>query len=65
MAKKKQMSSEGKCIKEMFLILAKSGLPLPGPGDGVTSYVVKLNRKGVVEGVDVHFSNAAIGKTVR
>lgn len=49
----------------MLLILAKSGMPAPGSDDGVTTYVTKLNRKGVVEGVDVHFSNAVVGKAGR
>jgi hypothetical protein len=63
--KKKQTASQDKCIKDMLLILAKSGMPAPGSDDGVTTYVMKLNRKGVVEGVDVHFSNAVVGKAGR
>jgi|GEM_PF-5692618 hypothetical protein len=64
MAKKKRMSVQGKCLKEALLIIAKSGLPQPGSSGGELSYVVKLNRKGAVEAVDVHVSDAFMGKTL-
>jgi hypothetical protein len=64
MAKKKRVLGEGKCLKDAILILAKAGLPPPGTSEGEVSYVVKLNRKGAVEGVDVHLSDAFMGMTL-
>ena len=53
--KKVGASTEGKCIKQAIIILAKAGFPNPEEMDGVT-YVIRIDKKGEVEGVDVHMS---------
>ncbi len=63
MATKKQMPIEGECIKDILIILAKSDFPSPRLRDGFPSYVVRLNRKGAVEGGDVHFSNTVAARS--
>ncbi len=56
MAKKKSVAREGKCLKEALLIIAKAGLPAPGSSEDQFTYVIRLNRKGGVDGVDVHLT---------
>lgn len=65
MAKRKPSLGTGKCLKDAILILAKSGLPAPGSGLDSISYVIKLDRKGQVDGVDVHIDDELLGQVLR
>jgi hypothetical protein len=60
--KKKKKTESNNCFKKALLILAKAGSFRPGTGDEGVEYVIHLDARGSVRGVDIAISDKHLGE---